>query len=240
MPEPAKNEQNSPIKPASGQVNTNTAEWSIRDKFAQMLNKSQIKVLPDAVFDDLDARKRLKNARYPKRCVDEIGKLHGPAFVKANFIMERYPRVLSSNFSAILCGPRGTGKTQMATLFAYHRILKGNYPGIYIKVLDLLDDIKSTFGDKKRTEQDAKNDYKTPSFLVIDEFQERAKERWDTQILINLFDHRYDDGKSTIMIANCAADDNSLKEVFPQSILSRNEQTGLIVDCSWPSYRENR
>jgi chromosomal replication initiation ATPase DnaA len=180
----------------------------------------------------------LEKAGFPKRHRERLaeGPLTGPARDKAE---SRKADILSGDCIFLLCGNRGPGKTQMATWWAAVRSFKGKPCGRYVKLVDLIADIKSTWhdgGKKVGTEQDILRKYKTTKFLVIDEVQELSGSTWEDRVLTNILDHRYDEMLATVLIANVPEKD--ARRVFGPSILDRATETGGVVACDWESYRK--
>jgi len=180
----------------------------------------------------------LEKAGFPKRHRDRLaeGPLTGPARDNAESLRET---AFGGDCIILLCGNRGPGKTQMATWWAAIRSFKGKPCGRYVKLVDLIADIKSTWhdgGKKVGTEQDILRKYKTTKFLVIDEVQELSGSTWEDRVLTNILDHRYDEMLATVLIANVPEKD--ARRVFGPSILDRATETGGVVACDWESYRK--
>ena len=163
------------------------------------------------------------------------GEMHGPALEKAQAFL---PRILRGDALLIVVGKRGPGKTQMATWWAAERIKAGKFAGHYRKTMDVLSEIKATWGDGGRSlwsESDVLRKYRKTEYLVLDEFHERGSSEWEARTLINIIDHRYDNLLTTVLIANMDKA-TAFKEINP-SILSRAKETGGLIVCDWPTYR---
>lgn len=141
-----------------------------------------------------------------------------------------------------LVGPRGTGKTQMATELARHFlpiwISKGFQKQTrYCRVMDFFMAIKESYGDKGGTERDAFFQFIQPRLLVLDEVQVRNGTGWEDNALTYLLDRRYGEQRSTILISNLSVD--SFVSSVGDSIISRLEESGAVIVCDWESYRQN-
>ena len=166
--------------------------------------------------------------------------LHGPAMAKAR---ELLPRIQTGDCILLLVGDRGPGKTQMATWLAAQiveeRLKAGSaWSGLYRKTADIITEIKTTWaagGKAIGTEDDVLRKYRSVKFLVLDEFHERGSSDWEARTLVNILDHRYDNMLVTIIIANLT--EKQLRQEINPSIISRAEETGGLVLCTWPSYR---
>jgi len=199
------------------------------------------------VVDDDDPRltateapelaEKLKKAGYPARHIKrQLEGLSGPSHAKAR---ELWPMVQSGDAMILLLGSRGPGKTQMATAWAAGRIKSGKSAGQYVKCADLITEIKATWGSGRRgnSEQDVLQKFQKTSYLVIDEFHEKGASDWEARVLVNIFDHRYDSMLVTVIIANMT-EEEAEKQINP-SIKSRAQETGGLILCDWPSYRQN-
>jgi DNA replication protein DnaC len=172
-------------------------------------------------------------ARHVKRAVDNA--MHGPGLEKAKALL---PKVMAEDCILLLTGDRGPGKTQIATWWALQRLCAGKSAGTYVKLVDLLADIKRTWhggGKNIGTEDDILRKYRNAALLVIDEVQEIGGHDFEVRYLTSIIDHRYDAMRATVMIANL--DGAALAASIPASIIDRANETGGQVVCDWPSYR---
>lgn len=197
-------------------------------------NTSEPAAKPQPTAGEIDAA--LEKRGYPARHRENLSRMAGPGFKKAQGLLAR---VIDRNALLILIGDHGPGKTQMATWWASERLKAGNSAGLYVKTADLLGEIKQTWNDGGKsigTESDILRRYKTAKYLVLDEFHERGAGPWDSRTLNNILDHRYDAMLVTIIIANLSLAD--FKTQISASIRSRAEETGGLIVCDWPSYRQ--
>jgi len=174
------------------------------------------------------------NKTFPPRAIAATSSMTGPALAKARDLLPRLrgtdPR--TRGCLLIVLGDRGTGKTVMATYWAG---MIGT--GRYVKVTDLFRAVRGTFAsDSKTTEAEILQTYEKADFLVIDEAQERKKDsEWESVLLTNLIDKRYDRFKPTAIIANLA--ESAVDEYLGASIVSRATRSGGgLVVCDWPPY----
>lgn len=173
----------------------------------------------------------LKNG-FPLRHVNQISAgLWGPGFEMMN---KHLNRILAGDALIVLTGNRGPGKTQIAVTWAAERFRAGKAAGRYIKCADLIGEIKETWG-KSTGERAILEKYRRTAYLVIDEFHEKGASEWEARTLVNLLDHRYDDCKCTVLIANIQPD--IITEAINPSIMDRANQTGGVINCNWESYR---
>lgn len=182
----------------------------------------------------------LAKAGYPLRHIQNEGKASQNSSQK-----QRGPfweRATTGDFTILLIGARGPGKTQLATNLAAKRFMDGQSPGIYTRLVDLLADIKRTWHDGGRTigsEQDVLRRYRRTPYLVIDELQEIGGHDWELRYFSNILDHRYGDMLGTVLIGNLTPE--TVSSVIPASILDRINETGCMIDMSGlPSRRGNQ
>lgn len=138
----------------------------------------------------------------------------------------------------LLCGKRGTGKTQMATNLCVQIGQTTDPEKIrYATAAEISMMIRSTFGSASTiSEVDAMKKILSPKILVIDECQERAQSAFEDQRLSQIVDRRYGAMVDTILIANLMP--NELSKELGSSIMSRANECGGVVVCDWNSFRE--
>lgn len=151
-------------------------------------------------------------------------------------IEERLKARRGSGFIIALCGPRGTGKTQLATSLAREAASHGK-GSMYQTAMGFFLDIKESF-DGKRSEKDVIARYCATALLILDEMQERGETAWEDRLLTHLIDRRYGAEKDTLLITNQTKE--SFLQSIGESVASRISETGGIAVCNWPSFRENR
>lgn len=179
-----------------------------------------------------DEADSLLKTGFPLRHVNQISiGLHG----LGQEMMKKYlNRILVGDALIVLTGNRGPGKTQIAVTWAAERVRAGKSPGRYIKCADLIGEIKEAWG-KSTGERAVLDKYRRTAYLVIDEFHEKGASEWEARTLVNLLDHRYDDCKCTVLIANI--EPSKITKAINPSIMDRANQTGGVIVCDWESYR---
>lgn len=142
---------------------------------------------------------------------------------------------LGTGFLVALIGGRGPGKTQMGVelMKAATEKLKSAY---YNTLTGLFLEIKSTFKpDSSTTEEDVVLKLSRYSLLVVDEVGRRSDGDWENRVFFELVDRRYREMKDTLLIANHTKD--QFLQTIGESLASRMQETGGIIECSWESYR---
>ena len=189
--------------------------------------------------------------RHRRRLLSEVGNMPAEAASTAPLLMpwqgkareratQASDRICRGDGLILLVGPRGTGKTQLATELALvldrsigeRKRQRASY--LYRPWGGLLDDEKAGW-DRKENGRGALHAAGGVGLLVLDEIQEVSHTDWASTQLTRLIDDRYQRMLSTIMIANLELE--SVQEFVGASAWSRIKETGLVVPCDWGSFR---
>lgn len=146
-----------------------------------------------------------------------------------------------------LVGPRGTGKTYIASQFVIDRLWSERGTARctwshYAKLTTLVGRLKAFYGDMGTIETEKLEQYRTfltkiLDLLIIDEIHEVAEDsKHKDRILTDLLDTRYAAKKDTILISNQSAEEFS--RTTSPSIISRLNEHGGIIPCAWKSFRD--
>lgn len=138
-----------------------------------------------------------------------------------------------------LVGPRGTGKTQMATVASaeYQRkMIPHGIVGVarYARAMEFFMSVKEAYS-ASTSERDAFEPFVRPRLLILDEVQVRNESKWEDNALTYLVDARYGACKRTILISNQTVE--GFTESMGDSIMSRISESGGVILCNWKSYR---
>jgi DNA replication protein DnaC len=96
--------------------------------------------------------------------------------------------------------------------------------------------IKATYRpNSDQSELEVLNSFRRPSLLVLDELGKRGQSDWENTLLCELIDCRYRDMRDTILLSN--QNQSGFEASVDDSIVSRINETGGIVECTWPSFR---
>ncbi len=151
---------------------------------------------------------------------------------------------------AVLLGRPGVGKTQMGSEWLRHvlastkdpKMIERYSPGwlamhaLYRKASDVFRDIRETY-DTKSSEREVVGRFCTVQALVIDEIDSLGRTPFEQRMLRDILDERYCNLRETVIISN----DRS-QQVFmghqEEYLTSRLSESGLFIECSWPSFRE--
>ena len=151
--------------------------------------------------------------------------------------------VVQARGMACLLGPRGTGKTQLATEVARTFIAdwlaagrEHDTPVVYVRAMELFGELRAAFRKgSDQTELGAMQRFRKAPLLIIDEIQERGETDFEDRMLVLLLDQRYGDMVPTVMLSNLNRAE--LGASLGKSIVSRIQECGTVLECNWPSYR---
>ncbi len=162
---------------------------------------------------------------------------------------EAYDRMSSqigSGFIFVLCGPRGSGKTQIATSLACEEMdrmtplwktYREDHWPMYTTARNVFTEIRATYDpDSELNEVQILKRFSEPHLLILDEAQERGNTEWEDKTLTDIIDRRYGLQHDTIIISNLTR--GELPKAFGPSIISRLHECGDVIECNWPSFRE--
>jgi len=134
-------------------------------------------------------------------------------------------------------GKSGVGKTQIGTNLLYNAMKLHGWPCLYATTRDFFLTIKATYHkDSPDTEEMVIANFTKPALLVLDECDKRGETQWEDGLLEHLLNRRYGAMKDTVLIANLNR--SEFEKMVGPATLSRMNETGLIVVCAWPSFRE--
>jgi DNA replication protein DnaC len=144
---------------------------------------------------------------------------------------------------ACLLGPRGTGKTQMATNIARAFIearldagIADDLPVVYVRAMELFAALREAFRKgSEQTEVSALKRFRVAPLLIIDEIQERGETEFEDRMLVLLIDQRYGDMVPTVLLSNLTRAELGVS--LGRSIVSRIQETGTVLECNWQSFR---
>lgn len=151
-------------------------------------------------------------------------------------------------FMFVLCGPRGVGKTQIATTIAckeqdrmavlWKQFSEENWP-LYTTARSIFREIRATFNPNSECDEvKILKRFSESYLLIIDEAQERGNTEWEDKTLTDILDRRYGMRRNTIIISNLLR--TQLPAALGPSIISRLHECGEVIECNWPSFREKQ
>lgn len=146
-----------------------------------------------------------------------------------------------------LVGPRGTGKTYIASQFVIDLLWAELHTSKcswirYEKLTTIVGRLKAFYGDMGTISMEKLEAYrafltKALDLLIIDEIHEVAEDsKHKDRILTDLLDTRYAAKKDTILISNQSAEE--FERTTNPSIIDRLNEHGGIISCAWQSFRD--
>lgn len=105
----------------------------------------------------------------------------------------------------LFSGTPGTGKTHLAAAITNHIIFQFSIAVKFGSFIDILEDIKKTFGkkyDKKADDDDLLEQLIEIPLLVIDDIGKENSTDWSNSILYRVINRRYEDYKPIIITTN--------------------------------------
>lgn len=153
----------------------------------------------------------------------------------------------------LLIGPRGRGKTQLATEVARFVVEKkagpntDRVPARFLRAAELFSFIRSTYhANSEQTEAGLIEEWagkNAPALLVIDEMNYRKGSEAEEVVLNTIVCKRHDDGRDTILIHGVDTPRLSKEQIdeatkaIGASITSRMWEGGGVVKFDWSSFR---
>ena len=178
---------------------------------------------------------QLRRGKFPARHVQR-NDYAGQAWLDAR--NDVCKRVEGGGALIVLCGPRGTGKTQIATDAGgqvCYALPNQDTPAVYETAVGAFVSIRAAMkGDEG--EEAAIRRLVAPTLLVIDDFQDRGETEWEDRILTHVIDRRYQDpAKSTVVITNLSPE--AAATSLGPSVMDRVRECGAFIECRWESFR---
>ncbi len=136
----------------------------------------------------------------------------------------------------LLCGQRGTGKTQIAAK-VIARACRNLESSLYTTAIEIFLHLREAMKGEgaDSSERRLLGEYAGYSLLIIDEAHERGETDWEDRMLTHLIDRRYREMRTTILITNHQRGE-ALTSLGP-SFTDRLRECGGVIECNWQSFR---
>lgn len=177
-----------------------------------------------------------KRSNLPGRALEAIGRgnqsqLWGQAKSHAE-------RICQVGGMVLLCGQRWTGKTVMAAAIALG-FLDRRQGAVYTRGIGLLKDLRMDFNQNSTESREVVRPYQKWHLLIVDEVGLRVKGEAgysdsDAALFTDLIDQRYSNRLATLFISN-ESQSQTFEKLGP-SITRRIEETGQVIEATWPSF----
>lgn len=215
---------------------SNTLDYATRDRKHHEANRK--------AHEEAERAERLRSLRgrwcAPARHVTERERVmlnYGWAESPWSVTLRKMSSRLGEGILVALLGTRGGGKTQLGVELMFD-VTANLRSARYVTAMEIFLDVKASYRkDSEKTEDEVVQSYCKPSLLILDEVHERGETPWEDRILTHIIDKRYRDGnRDTVLIANL--DRVEFEKSMGKSVVSRLNETGGIIVCNWPSFRE--
>lgn len=118
---------------------------------------------------------------------------------------------------------KGTGKTRLAASLANELITEHHIPVKFVTSIQIINEIKSTWDDKTKSENDLLRLYSTIPVLVIDDFGAETVKDWISERFYHIINERYANKLVTIYtsnsrITNLKYDDRIINRILEQAL----------------------
>ena len=143
--------------------------------------------------------------------------------------VDKLAQAFKRGYLVVLCGPRGTGKTQLAVEVIKHTSHQG-YSSRFVSFFRYCQHMKESFDTKGLREAEVMAEYVRPTTLVIDEVGKVSNTEWSQSVLFNLVDRRYNALRDTILITNHT--EANLSREIGASVMRRAAETGGAIDTT--------
>lgn len=149
----------------------------------------------------------------------------------------------------IFSGRCGTGKSTLGAAIAVEWIQangteRGRGDARMIKALDLIDEVRNAWRDKKgMTDRDVVAKYTTPGLLVLDEIGDGRNTTDELVILQRVICDRHDRWRPTLLITNLSTkreseqEASALEMVIGSRAMDRMRDGGRLVAFDWDGFR---
>ena len=211
---------------------------------AEHIKKNEQKMVEQSkIYRSEKISEYLKNANVPERfkgCSFENYKItseqHNNAYNACKDYFQQYDKVKKNGESLFLCGSCGTGKTHLAIAILRALILTETGCGTYTTTLKMLRDIRSSYQDRNKTEQQIINKYVNTELLILDEVGLQYGSEGEKILLFEVINGRYENVKPTILISNLAP--KGISEYMGERVFDRlKDSCNSLVVFDWNSYR---
>jgi DNA replication protein DnaC len=205
----------------------------------------------------------LERANNPEKILRRIGV--GPRHLSCSFdtykggdnVKKVCDAFIENPFDLVLSGGPGTGKTHLAIAifrylvsvghidsgyrdwFEYHgdHYQVADHKALFMPVPELLAEIRATYNDRDKDEQELIDRVSSVDFLILDDLGAEKSTEWSISTLYLIIDKRYRAMNPTIATTNLSIDE--IGQSLSRRIASRLA-SGKVITIKAPDYRMKR
>ena len=195
-------------------------------------------------WEEREARRRVEaliaSAGVPKRfreadAINFSARLPASVVKPYSIAMARLMRMKDESGTVALLGPRGPGKTWMASAMVLHFCRSRRY-ALFSGAWDFFQRCREVYTDGSKDRlSGAVAHYLKPDLLVLDEIDIRSDSPFEDVTLTVLINKRYAEEKSTILISNQSV--AAFRDRIGLTIFDRLADGGDVIECPWGSLR---
>lgn len=173
--------------------------------------------------------------RYQEYTFDNWREMYGTekVFGIAKDYIDNWENNYQNGEGLLIFGGTGSGKSHIAAAIA-NKMIKRGVPTVFVNVVDILDKIKSNFGDNKAV-QEIKDTIHNADLLILDDMGAEQNSEWAEKILYLIIDGRYNNRKPFIITTNLNVEELCIK--VGVRTWDRMQEVCTIVENKANSYR---
>lgn len=177
---------------------------------------------------------RFRTATLESYRADGPGQEKALAFARS--YASQFASAMISGRSCMFVGRPGTGKTHLAVGIA-QELMKEGRTCSFTTVQRLVRRVKATWSrPAPETETEAIKSATRPDLLILDEVGVQTGSDYETNLLFDVLNERYEARRATILISNLAH--AQIQEVLGERIVDRlREDGGRVIVFDWASHR---
>lgn len=142
-------------------------------------------------------------------------------------------------YGLFLWGPYGSGKTGLAVSVLHVRFAERGSWGLFIRVPDLLDAIRATYGPGSETQEHELLDLvKRSEIVVLDDIGSERPTEWVKEKLCSIVGYRHDEKLDTVFTSNLSLE--ALSEHIGERTVHRIAEMCRVVEVTGPDLRKRR
>lgn len=203
--------------------------------------RTQNKEKIDRLLKQTGIRKRFQQRTFETFDTDTPARRR--AYKVAREYAEKFSDKQAAGEGLYIEGTNGTGKTHLAAAIGLY-LTEREYAVVMRTSFDLLEGIKSAFGDPDRSEQQVTKAYRECDLLIIDDLGKEQCTDWSMSILYSIINDRYESMRPIIITTNFG-DADLIRTLTPkgygsqkiEAIISRLREVSKTLTMAWDDCR---